>query len=443
MIKRLTGVGTIIASVMLVSAVAWSGVVYGADVDELREKIESREDRIQEIEQQIEKYRRQVRKTDQKENTLENKIANLRASQRKLEAEIRAIETRIESKSYTIEKLREEIKDITRRVGNHRTAIEEAIQNINEADSQSLVEAFLRYDTISGFWDEIETLERFQSKLRTRISQLLKLKKQAEVKREEARDTKQELESLQTDLSGKKEVLVHNKQQTQDLLKQTQRKESRYRQILKEKKEQRERFERQLRELESQLQIAIDKSKFPDPGTKVLSAPLSDVVKASCWNGGGDHGNCVTQYFGNTSFSRRNNAYKGNGHNGVDFRAGVGEPVTAAASGVVRATGNTDRIAGCYSYGKWVLIEHPNGLSTLYAHLSVIRTQEGQQVTPNTVIGYAGNTGYSTGPHLHFTTYATEGVRVVPYKSSIDCKQAMIPIADQDAYLDPFNYLSI
>lgn len=149
----------------------------------------------------------------------------------------------------------------------------------------------------------------------------------------------------------------------------------------------------------------------------------------------------MTQYFGNTSFSQRTNAYNGNGHNGVDFRANTGDQVYASANGTVTDTGNTDAVPGCYSYGKWVLIEHDNGLSTMYAHLSLIKAQEGDTVSRGEVIGYTGNTGYSTGPHLHFTVYATEGVQVVQYDDSINCQSAVIPIADLDAYLDPLNYL--
>jgi murein DD-endopeptidase MepM/ murein hydrolase activator NlpD len=108
---------------------------------------------------------------------------------------------------------------------------------------------------------------------------------------------------------------------------------------------------------------------------------------------------------------------------------------------VVKGTGNTDSQRGCYSYGKWVLIEHPNGLSTLYAHLSVIGVTVGQSVTSGQVIGYSGRTGYATGPHLHFGVYATQGVKVVQFTSSINCKNVSIPIADPTAYLNPLSYL--
>jgi len=417
--------------------------VSAQNIDELKEKIEERKERIDEIGKEIQQYQKQVQVTSQEADTLENKVANLRASQRQIQAEIDVMENEIASKGYTIDKLSAEIQNIQLHIENNKKAIAETLREINESDKQSLVETFLIHDNISSFYNEVETLNRFQDHARARVLSLQQLRSDIEDRQRKTKQTKQELEQLHNQLADKNKVLTYNKQETEEILTKTKNKESRYRKLLEERKRQREAFKQEMNRLESQIQIAIDTNKFPEPGTKILSSPVPDPTRQSCWNGGEAYANCVTQYFGNTSFSRRTNAYKGKGHNGVDFRTQIGTPITSADSGTVRGTGNTDSIPGCYSYGKWVLITHNNGLSTLYAHLSVISVTENTQVDSNTIIGYAGNTGFSTGPHLHFTTYATEGVRVTPYTSSINCKNATIPVADQDAYLDPFNYLNI
>ena len=86
------------------------------------------------------------------------------------------------------------------------------------------------------------------------------------------------------------------------------------------------------------------------------------------------------------------------GHFGTDFACPVGTPVWAAADGIVTQAGP----AG--GAGNMITIRHDNGLTTLYMHLSKIgkTTRVGQRVEAKTVIGYSGNTGLSTGPHLHF-----------------------------------------
>ena len=105
------------------------------------------------------------------------------------------------------------------------------------------------------------------------------------------------------------------------------------------------------------------------------------------------------------------------------------------------AVGDTDKVCPGASYGRWVLVEHQNGLSTLYAHLSVIRAVTGQDVATGDIVGYSGETGYATGPHLHFTVYATQGVRVVTRKSAVCQGSYTIPTASLNAYLNPISYL--
>ena len=86
------------------------------------------------------------------------------------------------------------------------------------------------------------------------------------------------------------------------------------------------------------------------------------------------------------------------GHTGVDYRANVGTPIYAAASGVVIQT-STGWSGG---YGNEIVLSHGGGVATRYAHLNRIAVSSGQTVSQGQVIGYSGNTGRSTGPHLHF-----------------------------------------
>jgi murein DD-endopeptidase MepM/ murein hydrolase activator NlpD len=109
---------------------------------------------------------------------------------------------------------------------------------------------------------------------------------------------------------------------------------------------------------------------------------------------------------------------------------------------VVLGTGNTDVTCPNASYGKWVFIKHGNGLSTLYAHLSVISVSKGESVSTSEVIGYSGSTGYATGPHLHFGVYATSGSEITSFASkSCAGRTYTMPVADVSAYLNPLSYL--
>lgn len=90
---------------------------------------------------------------------------------------------------------------------------------------------------------------------------------------------------------------------------------------------------------------------------------------------------------------------RAHGYNAVDFGASTGASVVASASGQVTKSINAGWNGG---YGKFIVIEHGNGTQTLYSHLSSVIVSRGQRVVKGQVIGYVGNTGRSTGPHLHF-----------------------------------------
>lgn len=103
-------------------------------------------------------------------------------------------------------------------------------------------------------------------------------------------------------------------------------------------------------------------------------------------------GNFVTSHYGYRPRFKRT-------HKGVDLRAAVGDTVRAAFSGRVRLT-KYERSG----YGFYVIVRHENGLETVYGHLSRFLVKPDQYVKAGTPIALSGNTGRSTGPHLHFET---------------------------------------
>ncbi|MBQ8106613.1 MAG: peptidoglycan DD-metalloendopeptidase family protein [Afipia sp.] len=96
-------------------------------------------------------------------------------------------------------------------------------------------------------------------------------------------------------------------------------------------------------------------------------------------------------------------------HSGLDFRASTGDPVRATANGKVVNAGWSG------GYGRMVEIDHGNGLSTRYGHLSAINVKVGERIAIGQVIGEVGSTGRSTGPHLHYET-RIDGDAVDPQK---------------------------
>jgi len=107
-------------------------------------------------------------------------------------------------------------------------------------------------------------------------------------------------------------------------------------------------------------------------------------------------GGRISSYFG-----KRDDPFTGlkSTHSGVDIATYHGAPVLAAGDGVVTATGYSPIL------GNYIRVDQPQGFASIYGHLSVILTKQGRRVQAGTLIGKVGSTGYSTGPHLHFTAY--------------------------------------
>jgi len=95
-------------------------------------------------------------------------------------------------------------------------------------------------------------------------------------------------------------------------------------------------------------------------------------------------------------------------HDGVDFRANTGTTVMASMDGVV------ELVSQNWLYGKYIIIRHSNGYKTLYGHLNSYSVKQGDKVARGRKIAESGNTGYSTGPHLHFGAYDKNGAKVNP-----------------------------
>jgi murein DD-endopeptidase MepM/ murein hydrolase activator NlpD len=122
---------------------------------------------------------------------------------------------------------------------------------------------------------------------------------------------------------------------------------------------------------------------------------FSTVTPETYWSGrfAPPVSSSVTAVFGS---ARTLNGVKKTQHQGLDFRAAVGTTVRATNSGVVILARNL------YYEGNCVVVDHGQGLLTLYMHFSEIAVKEGEKVESGTVLGKSGNTGRVNGPHLHF-----------------------------------------
>ena len=405
-----------------------ANISYANSADELKSKIADKGSQIKALEAQITSLDKSVKETAGTRQTLSTELKQIDAVKKKLETDIKITGKKIDLAKLNIEELSTQISDKGGRIQTGQSVVSDSIRAIAELESTSLPEKLLSRSNFSSIWNEISNYEDLQSKTLDHIKELEVLKKGLETDKNALEAEKVRTITLKNQLSDQQVIAAQNIKQKNQLITETKNKETNYKKLLADAEAKKAAVENELTQYESELRVIIDPNSLPSSGSKVLSWPLDPVF--------------ITQYFGLTEFSKTQPIYNGRGHNGIDLRASVGTALRSSGNGIVVGTGDTDPVCYGASYGKWIMIDHGNGLATIYGHLSLSKVIEGQHVNTGELIGYTGKTGYALGPHLHYSVVANQAVKVGYLKSKVmGCGTYRIPLGSFNGYLNPLLYL--
>lgn len=408
------------AQIFLVFSLVFTGIfLHAQTADELKNKIDAKTSEIEKLEKDIKAFQAQLNALGQQKASLAGSIKELDLTKKKLNADIAVTQSKIDRKNLEISELSSDISVKEVHIDNNRDVIAGQLRSIAEYERNGLTETILSSDSnFTSMWNDIDSMLALREEIQKQIVELQQIKGELEDTREISIEAKNELTLLRAKLSDQKKIVEQNTAEKNKLLTQTKNSESNYQKLVAEKSALKASFEKEVSDYESQLKYILDPKSLPT--NRPLSWPLDSIIY-------------VTSPFG---------PRWGSFHSGTDFRAAVGTPVRAMANGVVGGVGDTDASCRGASFGKWVFIKYDNGLSSTYGHLSLIKAYSGQKVTPGTVVAYSGNTGSSTGPHLHVTVYAPNAaeVKTFPSKSCLG-KSLTQPMAATNAYLNPMDYL--
>ncbi len=399
----------------------------------LQTQIDEHNSKITKLNTEIAQYQHELTLTDKKKQTLQNTLHQVDLSLKKTATSIKISQNQISTAQLQIQQLGTAIDEKQNDIQKNHAALAESIRTLNTTESQPIAIALLSADTMSTTWEDVTAVESLRDALGTQV-QTLKSAQETLSNTKTVKESKHaELVQHQQTLQTQKGSLVATKQTQSEILTETKAQEATYQKIITEKRKQEASFESALSDLKSQMNQAVNPDQITEAFAGTLQWPVSAPV-------------ILTQFFGNTAFSNAHAAlYSGHGHNGIDLGAPIGTPMHAALSGTILGTGNTDAVPGCYSFGKWVMIKHNNGLNTMYAHLSQISVSAGQSVATGDTIGYSGETGYATGPHLHFGVYVSSVTKIINLGSATRgktaCSGAVMPVPPVSGYLNPLNYL--
>ena len=411
--KKLFKIFVLVAILLLPFSVA----VYAQSAEVLKNKISQKDLDIQELEKEIAIYQNQLDTIGEQKSSLNSSLKELDLIKKKLNADISVTQKKIDKTNFTIQNLSSDISDKQSNIVLNLESITAGIKKTNEFEEYTIVETLLSQDDFTTVWNDVDNIVTVRENIRSDIKKLKQVKGELEDTRTLTVKAKNELTTLKTQLADQQKIVVQNTNNKNKLLKETKNSEATYQKLLKDRLVKKEAFEKELENYEAQLQFILDPSKLPSG--RVLSWPLDKIFVTS-------------------PYAPRWGGF----HRGTDFRASIGTQIKTVADGTVIGTGDTDICCPGASFGKWIFIEHNNGLSSTYAHLSLISVSKGQKVARGQVIGYSGNTGSSTGPHLHLSLYVSSGVKIDSFPSkSYPGKILVQPISATEAYLDPMSYL--
>jgi len=391
---------------------------------ELNQKIVAKNTEIEKLEEEIKEYQTELNDLGKQKDSLNVSIKQLDLTKKKLTADMLVTQNKIDKTNLKIIELSLQINNKEETIANNMEALAFDIRKVNEFEQNDIFTIMLSEDDFTTIWNDIDNMSALGDKIIETTAELKLIKNNLEDTRKETTDAKNELITLKSKLTDQKKIVDQNTAEKKKLLAQTKNNETGYQKLLVDRLAKKVAFEKEIDNYESQLKYILDPSKLPGKG--ILNWPLDYVY--------------ITQLFGVTKDSKR--LYTSGSHNGVDFRASVGTPVKAMADGVVSGIGNTDTQCNGVSFGRFILIKYNNGLASTYGHLSLIKVKAGQKITQGQIVGYSGNSGYSTGPHLHVSLYPKDAVEIknMPSKSCPGVNLTL-PMAATTAYLDPMYYL--
>ncbi|MDQ1281784.1 MAG: Peptidase protein [Patescibacteria group bacterium] len=405
---------------------------YSQDVSTLQNQINDRSAQIKKLQAEIDAYTNQVAGTEADAKTLKSAIANLEGQKKALLNQITLINFKIQDTEQNIGTTVNNINENQTQIEKNKVSLSKSLSEMRmNEDNNTFLVSFLGGGgkTLSSVLDQTFRLQKLNDSINKKVAEINKQIDNLNTNKNIYEKQKTNLSNLSKDLSSQKTLVVQNQQSKNALLTETKNKEKNYLKLIAERKKKVTDLEDEINSFESKIKYILDKSKLPAAGSSPFRWPLSKII--------------ITQNFGNTSFAR-SGAYNGNGHNGIDFGVPIGAPLYAIGDGVVVGTGNTDIACPRASYGKWVLIKHDNGISSLYGHMSIIGVSPGQTVKAGEQIGLTGYTGYATGPHLHLTLIVSDATRIfgpTEYKSRTCGTYLVMPYAPLNAYLNPMDYL--
>ena len=337
----------------------------------LADELEEKQQQLTNIQQQIEAQQRKAEQARRKEQTIAGQLRAIQEELDTAEAEYEAVNDQLENTELHIKSNVELSNRLTKKLEAQTKTLHRRIRDIYKNGQINYLDVLLGAKDFNDFVSRMDILKKILAYDNALIQG-------TKVDREALRKAKEQLEldrakivELRKLAAAKREQVAARRQERRGVLNaatyERETAEQAYRELIE--------TSRQIEQMIKRIQSG-DKNVGGSTGTMTWPAE-GEITSPFGWR--------VHPIFGTQRL-----------HTGIDIGADYGDAIRAADGGVVI---HSDWMGG---YGNAVIIDHGNGISTLYAHNSQLLVSEGQTVAKGQTVARCGSTGYSTGPHLHF-----------------------------------------
>lgn len=377
-----------------------------ATVHSFADDIDDLEQQQKQLEQQNKDYEKILQQTKDDIEQQEKYVQTLASKIDVVNKEISLSQQKISDLDSEISEKEKEIKQANIDIEDNMNTLRNRIKTIYIAGDVSTLEIVLGAKDFGDFLDKVQLVKNvsaFDQKLINEIKEKLKtISKQKDELEQNRADLEEEQKTINLKRAEYEQLLADNQASLELLYSKSADAKS----IIDENHAALEGIDDEIsayyEEQRRQQEQANQNSSSSSGGSSNTNYPSSS--SGYTWP-------CPGFYYLSSEWNEDRGSYN---HGAIDI-AGSGimwSDVVAAASGTVIFVSNTcthnygkNYSCGCGGgYGNYIMIDHGNGKSTVYAHLSSVTVSSGQQVSAGQVIGYVGSTGESTGPHLHFET---------------------------------------
>lgn len=332
------------------------------------------DDKLQNLQEQIDESRAKQENWQAVINEIAEKLRAIQAELDNATRRLRSIQNEQDAVNEQIRQTEEEIRKAEIYLRQRQDILNKRVRAIYMHGQLSYLEVITGAKSFSDFANRLELLKRIIHSDFSLIQEIQRQKAIIEAKKAELEQKKAQLDVLAAEAQKAQDEIQEKKDEQQRIMDEARSQKeaaaAMEADLIAESNNVRELIQARSRPQQGDQNIVHGSGTFIWPCNGPITSPL---------------GYRTHPIFGTTIY-----------HAGMDIGVDYGTPIHAADSGTVI-------LAGWFGgYGNAVIIDHGNGLQTLYGHNSSVNVSEGQTVSQGDVIAYAGSTGYSTGPHCHF-----------------------------------------